>query len=149
MSQGFVTVNFTLLSLIMPSCTTGSLSWLLLKDTSDSSAAVSAKYIQVNSRSNKHRRDTASTSCPLLLYFPQTNLCCLPLRGSLWQSAVSPSLSVFLSNLFSFSTSPSASQGHPNEMKAPSCFSSPRKLIMNKPSASDNKLARWQINSSS
>lgn len=138
MSQGFVTFNSTLLSLIMPSCTTGSLSWPLLKDTSDSSAAVSAKYTQVNSRSNKHRGDTASASCPLLLNFPRTNLCCLPLGGSRWQSAFALSRSRFTSNLFSFSTSPSASQGHLNEMRAPSCFPSPRKT--------DNEQAKcfWQ-----
>ena len=81
----------------MPTCTTGSLCWPLLKDTHDSSGVVSAR-LQVHSgkwRSNKHRGDTASAHCPLLLTFPQTNLCCLPLDGNLL--SLTPFLSIWLS----------------------------------------------------
>lgn len=103
------------------------------------------KYTQVNGGSNKQRGDTASASCPLLLNFPQTNLCCRPLRGTRWQSAPLSLVLVWLA--LSLHLPFFTSQGHPNETKAARVFSSPRKLIMNKPSAPDNKLAGWEINS--
>lgn len=88
---------------------------------------------------------------PLVLccffYFLQTSLCCLPLRGSHWQSALSPSpprsvwLALFLHLPFHFTR---ASKWNKRLLM----FFFTRKLITNKPSASDNKLAGWQINSS-
>lgn len=77
------------------------------------------KYTQVNGRSNKHRGDTVSASCPLLLNFPQTDLCCLPHTGNLL--SLSLSVSFCLTRSF-FPPSLSLHKGIQMKWKPPHVF---------------------------